>query len=60
MKVIIDEVLSQVHAVDGQLGPETMRSIVEAVLAAVNRQQDHERQVERERSSGGEPQGLWP
>lgn len=60
MKVIIDEVLSQVHAVDGQLGPETMRSIVEAVLAAVKREQDHERQVQRERSSGGEATGVWP
>ena len=60
MKVIIDEVLSQVHAVDGQLGPETMRSIVEAVLAAVKREQDHERQVQRERSSDGEATGVWP
>ena len=62
MNVIIDEVISRVHAIDGQsaLAPETMRTIVEAVLVAVRADHDHEQQVQRERAGGSESRGNMP
>ena len=52
MQVIIDEVVSRVRAVDGRsaLAPETLRSIVDAVLAAVRAEAAHNAQVSNERS----------
>lgn len=54
MNVIIDEVISRVRAIDGRsaLAPETLRAIVDAVLAAVRAERDHEHQVGRERATG--------
>ena len=62
MNVIIDEVISRVHAIDGQsaLAPETMRTIVQAVLVAVRADHDHEQQVQRERAGGSESRGEMP
>lgn len=53
MQVIIDEVISQVRAIDGRsaLAPETLRVIVEAVLVAVHEEMAHDQRVQRERSS---------
>ena len=52
MQVIIDEVVSRVRAIDGRsaLAPETMRAIVEMVLAAVREEAAHEERVRCERS----------
>jgi hypothetical protein len=57
MQVIIDEVISRVRAIDGRsaLAPETMRAIVETVLAAVREEMAHDQRVQRERTSGTEP-----
>lgn len=53
MQIIIDEVVSTVHAVDSRsaLGPETMRSILDAVLAALRQRDGHDQRVENERST---------
>lgn len=52
MQVIIDEVISRVRAIDGRsaLAPETMRAIVEAVLAAVKAEMAHDERVRHERA----------
>lgn len=51
MKVIIDNVVGRLHAVDGSaLGPETTRSLVEAALAAMREEREHEERVRDERS----------
>ena len=59
MQVIIDEVVSRVRAIDGRsaLAPETLRSIVETVLAAVREEMAHDQRVQRERTSGSESGG---
>lgn len=51
MQVIIDEVISQVRAIDGRsaLAPETLRVIVETVLVAVHEEMAHNQRVQRER-----------
>lgn len=64
-QVIIDQIVTNVHAVDGALSRDTVRAIVEAVLPAVQEMIDHGRRAERERSidngylqhleTGGEP-----
>lgn len=53
MQVIIDEVISRVRAIDGgsALAPETMRAIVDTVLAAVREEMAHDQRVTRERVS---------
>ena len=52
MQVIIDEVVSRIHAIDGRsaLAPETTREIVEAVLAALRREMAHDAQIRQERA----------
>jgi len=52
MQVIIDEVVSRVRAIDGAsaLAPETMRSIVDAVMAALREEMAHDRRICEERS----------
>jgi hypothetical protein len=52
MQVIIDEVVSRVHAIDGRsaLAPETTRALVEMVLAAVKEAIAHEGRVQDERN----------
>ena len=52
MQVIIDEVVSRVHAVDGRsvLAPETTRTIVEMVLAALREEVAHDARVRNERA----------
>jgi len=59
MQVIIDEVISRVRAIDGgsALAPETMRAIVDTVLAAVREEMAHDQRVMRERVSGTETWG---
>jgi hypothetical protein len=54
MQVIIDEVISRVRTIDGRsaLAPETMRAIVDAVLAAVREEMAHDERVRQERSTG--------
>lgn len=54
MQVIIDEVVSRVRAVDGRsaLAPETLRAIVDTVLAAVRAEMAHDQQIARERDTG--------
>ena len=56
MQVIIDEVISRVRAIDGgsALAPETMRAIVDTVLAAVREEMAHDQRVTRERVSSTE------
>jgi hypothetical protein len=53
MQVIVDEVISRVRAVDGRsaLAPETLRAIVDTVLAAVRAEMAHDQQITRERST---------
>jgi hypothetical protein len=53
MQVIIDEVVSRVRAIDGRsaLAPETMRAIVDTVLAAVREEMAHDRRVRQERAA---------
>lgn len=52
MQVIIDEVVSRIHAVDGGAGlsAETLRSIVNAVVAAVEDKQRHRENLDEEHS----------
>jgi hypothetical protein len=59
MQVIIDEVISRVRAIDGRsaLAPETLRAIVDTVLAAVREEMAHDQRVMRERMSGTETEG---
>lgn len=61
MQVIIDEVISRIRAIDGRsaLAPETMRAIVETVLAAVREEMAHDQRVQRERGSGNETEGGY-
>ncbi|MBS0168391.1 MAG: hypothetical protein JSR29_20085 [Nitrospira sp.] len=56
MQVIIDEVISRVRAIDGRsaLAPETLRAIVDTVLAAVREEMAHDQRVMRERTSSTE------
>jgi nucleoid DNA-binding protein len=49
-QVIVDQIVTRVHGVDGGLSREAVRSIVEAVLPAVQEMIEHGRRVERERS----------
>jgi nucleoid DNA-binding protein len=49
-QVIVDQIVTRLQAVDGALSRETVRSIVEAVLPAVQEMLEHGRRVERERS----------
>lgn len=53
-EAIIDRVVSRVRVVNGAggLSPETVRSIVEAVLPAVEEMLAHRKQVQREASTG--------
>lgn len=53
MQVVIEQVVSRIRAVDGKsaLGPETMRAIVQAVLAAVRDATAHDERVRGERST---------
>jgi hypothetical protein len=56
MNVRVQEVVSEVHAMDGDalLAPQTLSRIVEAVLRAVDERGDHERRVRAEtRVTGG-------
>lgn len=59
MQVIIDEVISRVRAIDGRsaLAPETMRAIVDTVLAAVREEMAHDQRVQLERMSGTDAGG---
>ena len=59
MQVFIDEVISRVRAIDGRsaLAPETLRAIVDTVLAAVREEMAHDQRVMRERTSGTEAGG---
>jgi hypothetical protein len=59
VQVIIDEVVSRIRAIDGRsaLAPETMRAIVDAVLAAVREELAHDQRVQRERASGADAGG---
>jgi hypothetical protein len=59
MQVIIDEVISRVRAIDGRsaLAPETLRAIVDSVLAAVREEMAHDKRVMQERTSGTEAGG---
>lgn len=52
-QVIIDRVVSRVRSLDGAggLSAETLRSIVEAVLPAVENMLNHQSQVRREAST---------
>jgi hypothetical protein len=52
MQVIIDEVVSRVRAVDTRtaLAPETIRDLVERVLAAMREDKAHEQRVQSERA----------
>ena len=56
MQVIIDEVISRVRAIDGRsaLAPETLKTIVDTVLAAVREEMAHDQRVMRERTSSTE------
>lgn len=49
-QVIVDQIVTRLHAVDGALSRETVRAIVEAVLPAVQELMEHGRRAERERS----------
>jgi hypothetical protein len=51
-QVKIDEVVSRVRAIDGThaIAPETVRTLVAAILPAVREMLDHERQVRMEGS----------
>lgn len=48
-QVIIDRVVSNVRVIDG-IAPETVRSIVAAILPAVREMLDHDKQVRMEKS----------
>ncbi len=50
MQVIVDEVVSSLHAVDGDalLAPRTLQAIVRAVLQAVDEQEGHRKRVRAE------------
>ncbi len=50
MQVIIDQVVSQIRAFDGNLTPETMQRVVTAVLEAVQAEARHEDRVAEENS----------
>jgi hypothetical protein len=52
MQVIIDEVVSRIRTMDGGAGisAETLRSIVSAVVTAVEQQQKHQENVDEEHS----------
>jgi hypothetical protein len=51
MQVIIDQVSSDVHAVDsGALAPETERDLLRKAVAAMRAELAHERQVRDERA----------
>ncbi|MFC4158634.1 hypothetical protein [Chitinimonas lacunae] len=52
-QVIIDRVVSRIRTVDGAggLSAETLRSIIEAVLPAVEAMLAHHEQIRRERST---------
>jgi hypothetical protein len=62
MQVIIDEVISRVRAIHGRSGmsQEDLRDIADAVLALLRRDLDHDRQVQRERSTGTGAGGEGP
>ena len=47
--VIIDEVVTRVHTVDGAISRETLRALIEAVLPAVREMFEHRERVEEER-----------
>jgi hypothetical protein len=49
-QVIVDQIVMRMQAVDGALSRETVRSIVEAVLPAVQELIEHGRRAARERS----------
>ena len=56
MDVRIQEIVSEVHAVDGDalLAPQTMSRIVDAVLRAIEAKESHGRRLRAEtRVSGG-------
>jgi hypothetical protein len=61
MQVIIDEIVSNIRAVDGQAGlsPEVMRQVVGACLRAVQDMMSHEERTKEERSVDG-PWALQP
>jgi len=52
MQVIIEEVVSRIRAMDGGAGlsAETLRSIVDAVVSAVEEKQRHRENVDEEHS----------
>ena len=56
MEIEIDELVSSVHAVDGEapLSPAAMAEIVRVVSAAVRRDLAHDKALRRERMLGGD------
>lgn len=52
MQIIIEEVVSRIRAIDGGAGlsAETMTSIVEAVVSAVEQKQRHRENLDEEHS----------
>jgi hypothetical protein len=52
MEVIINEITSRVRAVDGEsaLAPQTLNSIVRAVMQAIEARDDHGRRVREEQT----------
>jgi hypothetical protein len=48
-EILIDKVVANIRAMDG-IAPETVRSIVAAVLPAVREMLDHDRQLAMEKS----------
>ena len=52
MQVIINELVSNVRAIDGQsvLSPATLQRIVETVLEAAHQEEDHQQRTSEEKS----------
>jgi hypothetical protein len=50
MQVIINQVVSQIRAFDGNLTPETLQRVVAAVLDAVHAEMQHTDRVAEENS----------
>lgn len=51
-QIIVDEVVSRLHAVDGgsAMSPDAVRQLIDAVLPAVREMIEHERRVAGERA----------
>lgn len=60
MQIDIDELVSTVHAIDGEtvLAPSVLREIVRVVGAAIRQDLAHERRTERERRLAATPESL--